>query len=79
MPWIAALLGLCAGVIQARLWPRILRAATRARLGLAVIKLLLWLLPTAFLVWQSPLAATLYAGCAGLTMTVFVFLQRREL
>lgn len=78
MPWIAALAGIGAGLLQARLWPAILRAATRARLGLFAVKLLIWLLPLALLAWRSPLAAILYAGAAGLTMTGFVLFQRRE-
>ena len=78
MPWIAAALGLGAGLNQARLWPRILRASAGRRLGLMAVKLLVWLLPLAVLAWQYPLAAVLYAGIAGLTMTGIVLFQRRE-
>lgn len=78
MPWIAALLGLGAGLLQARLWPHILRAEALRRLALIAVKLLIWLLPMAVLAWRSPLAATLYVGVASLTMTGFVLFQRRE-
>ncbi|HML47624.1 MAG TPA: hypothetical protein PKE04_12840 [Clostridia bacterium] len=78
MPWFAALLGLGAGLFQARLWPHILGAEAFKRLGLIALKLLVWLLPVAVLAWRNPLAATLYVGVAGLTMTGFVLFQRRE-
>lgn len=78
VPCFAALLGLSAGLLQARLWPRILFSRGLARQGFIALKLLGWLLPLAALAWRWPLAAALYALAAGLSMTGFVWLQRRE-